>query len=190
MRAGLGFLRRPLGGDEAIPPEHDLVESSAAVLDTLYRRERAGLLRFVIGRSRREDAEDVVQQAFTRFIAGGNAGQIENPGAYLRQSAVNLLRDGARLATRERMPSAAPLQNEEIADCDPVAALEARDRLRRIESAVAKLKPLTRRIFLARRVYGYSLAEISEQTGLSKKGVERHMAIAIRQLGRHLRSHG
>ncbi|WP_395396081.1 hypothetical protein WBP07_22390 (plasmid) [Novosphingobium sp. BL-8A] len=44
---------------------------------------------------------------------------------------MNLLRDGAR----QRVPSAPSLQNEEIADCDLVAALEPRDRLRRIESS-------------------------------------------------------
>ncbi len=76
-----------------------------------------------------------------------------------------------------------------MASGDPVAALEARDRLARIEEAVLRLKPLTREIFLACRLDGYSYAEIAERTGLSVRGVEKQMSRAIRQLGRHLRAH-
>ena len=52
-----------------------------------------------------------------------------------------------------------------------------------------RLKPLTRQIFLACRLDGYSYAEIAEQTGLSIRGVEKQMSRAIKQLGRHLRDH-
>ncbi len=76
-----------------------------------------------------------------------------------------------------------------MASGDPVAALEARDRLARIEEAVLRLKPLTREIFLACRLDGYSYAEIAERTGLSVRGVEKQMSRAIKQLGRHLRAH-
>lgn len=189
MRFALGFGSVPLGDDEPLPPDDNRVCAASETLDRIYRVERSGLLRFVMRRSRREIAEDVVQQAFARFAARGNVHQIENPGGYLRQSAVNLLRDNARLAMRNPAPCSEVMDVAEIPDCDPVAALEARDRLRRIEAAVGKLKPLTRQIFLARRVYGYSLAEISKQTGLSQKGVERHMGIAIKKLGQHLCSH-
>jgi RNA polymerase sigma-70 factor (ECF subfamily) len=48
-----------------------------------------------------------------------------------------------------------------VAGADPTAALEARDHLARIEAAVSRLKPLTREIFLACRVHGYSHAEIA-----------------------------
>lgn len=187
MRFALG--RVPLDADEPLPPGDDRVEPAVTEMDGIFRVERISLLRFVTRRSRREDAEDVVQQAFARFIARGSADTVQNPGAYLRQTAVNLIRNNARQASRSPTSSAIPADESEIADCDPTSALEARDRLRRIEVAVAKLKPLTRQIFLARRVYGYSLTEISEQTGLSIKGVERHMGIAIKRLGRHISSH-
>ena len=63
------------------------------------------------------------------------------------------------------------------------------DRLARLEQAVLRLKPLTRQIFLACRLDGYSYVEIAEQTGLSVRGVEKQMSRAIKQLGRHLRHH-
>jgi RNA polymerase sigma-70 factor (ECF subfamily) len=51
------------------------------------------------------------------------------------------------------------------------------------------LKPLTREIFLACRLDGYSYAEIAQRTGLSVRGVEKQMSRAIKKLGQHLRAH-
>ena len=71
---------------------------------------------------------------------------------------------------------------------DTITHLEARDRLARIEAAMMTLKPLTREIFLACRLDGYSYAEIAQRTGLSVRGVEKQMSRAIKKLGRHLRA--
>jgi len=187
MRFALGQGTVSVDEDDPLPPESDRVCVALPSFDRVYRQERTSLLRFVSRRSRREDAEDVVQQAFTRFAAGANASRFDNPGAYLRQTTINLLRDDAQWSARHPNVSLSENEEQEIADCDPLAALEARDRLRRIGAALERLKPLTRQIFLACRVYGYSHAEIAEQTGLSVKGVEKHMGNAIKQLGRHLR---
>lgn len=187
MRFALGLGSTSVDEDDPLPPETDRVCAALPSFEHVYRQERTGLLRFVIRRSRREDAEDIVQQAFTRFAAGKNASRFDNPGAYLRQTSVNLLRGEARWAARHPNVSLTEDEGQELADSDPLAALEARDRLRRIGTALERLKPLTRQIFLACRVYGYSHAEIAEQTGLSVKGVEKHMGTAIKQLGRHLR---
>lgn len=133
----------------------------------------------------------MVQQVFIR-MAGKTDDQftaIASPAAYLRQTARNLIRDNARAAERTSLHLHMPIEEAPVADADPIAALEARDRLSRIEAAVLRLKPLTRQIFLACRLDGYSYAEIAEQTGLSIRGVEKQMSRAIKQLGRHLRDH-
>jgi RNA polymerase sigma-70 factor (ECF subfamily) len=51
--------------------------------------------------------------------------------------------------------------------------------LQRLELALQRLKPRTREIFLAHRIDGYSYVEIAALTGLSVKGVEKHMSRAI-----------
>ncbi|WP_374414984.1 RNA polymerase sigma factor [Novosphingobium colocasiae] len=157
----------------------------------MYRAERPRLLRFLDRRASDDGAEDIVQQVFTRLVARAqtDAVAITSPGAYLREATRNLLRDHARTAVRNHPSKHVSIDDVEIASGDPVAALEARDRLARIENAVLRLKPLTRQIFLACRLDGYSYAEIAEQTGLSVRGVEKQMSRAIRQLGRHLRDH-
>lgn len=187
----LGAARLPLDEGEPLPPGHDRAAATQDVLGNLYRTERPGLLRFLSRRTPDGCAEDMVQQLFARMAARteDHAVAIASPTAYLREAARNLVRDHARATARGSERLHLSIDDVPLCDGDPIAALEARDRLARIEQAVLRLKPLTRQIFLARRLDGYSYAEIAEQTGLSVKGVEKQMSRAIKQLGRHLRRH-
>ncbi len=81
-----------------------------------------------------------------------------------------------------------PVEEGDLVAPDQVAALEARDTLRHLEQALLCLKPQTREIFLAHRIDGYSYVEISARTGLSVKGVEKHMSRAIAHVDRVLSS--
>lgn len=181
----------PLEAGDPIPPHHDRLPAADRVVDELYRSERAGLLGFVARTSSADSAHDVVQRVFVRIAAlgGDQVRSIMKPRAYLREAARNIVRDDARIASRW-LASSSVIDEREHPVSDPVAALEARDRLVRIERAVQRMKPLTRQIFLARRLDGYSYAEIAAQTGLSERGVEKQMSRAIRQLGRHLHPNG
>jgi RNA polymerase sigma-70 factor (ECF subfamily) len=146
-------------------------------------------MRFVSRRARREDVEDIVQRAFVRLVGRSTDQTPEAPGPYLRQIARNLVLDDARVESRTQASTHLPLNEREPDTGDVIAHLEARDRLARIERAISSLKPLTRDIFLACRVDGYSYAEVAQRTGLSVRGVEKQMSRAIKQLGRHLRPH-
>src|SRR3546814_9849031 len=65
--------------------------------------------------------------------SGQEEGAIRAPGAYLRQAARNVLRDEARAAERHCAHQHVPIEDHSLSSGDPVAALEARDRLVRIE---------------------------------------------------------
>lgn len=176
---------------DPLPPAHDWSGHEAALLEGLYQRERPGLLRFLSRNAAFDRAEDVVQQLFCRMAARQGSGpeDIEEPAAYLRSAARNMLIDEIRSDQRSGRLQHVSIEDAVLPAPDPIASLEARDRLRRIEEAVYRLKPLTREIFLACRLDGYSYAQIAERTGLSVKGVEKQMSRAIKQLGRHLRAH-
>jgi len=191
MRFASEMARPPLDEGDPLPPQHDRAAGSADPLASLYREERPSLLRFLSRWTRHDKAEDVIQQVFSRMAgrSSHDGGAIQAPAAYLRQAARNVLRDEARAAERSCAHQHIPIEDLSLSSGDPVAALEARDRLVRIEEAVLRLKPFTREIFLACRLDGYSYAEIAERTGLSVRGVEKQMSRAIRQLGRHLRAH-
>ena len=191
MHFALDHARLPLDDGDPLPPSYDLAETPGDVLGDLYRAERPGLLRFLSRRTPSDRAEDIVQQLFARMAGKteDQAAAIASPGAYLREAARNLLRDDARAAARTDQHLHVSIEDVPLCDGDPVATLEARNRLARLERAVLRLKPLTQQIFLARRLDGYSYAEIAQRTGLSIRGVEKQMSRAIKQLGRHLRQH-
>lgn len=185
MPARLNRALCPIADDEPLPPDHDRRPVHRG-LDELYRNHKRGLLRFVARRGRRDDAEDVVHQVFARMAGSSDPSAIVAPGEYLRMAASNILRDRARALQRRAGDGHVSIDDTDVADADPVAMLEARDRLARIEEAVLRLKPLARQIFLARRLDGYTYAEIAQQTGLSVRGVEKQMNRALKLLNRHL----
>jgi RNA polymerase sigma factor (sigma-70 family) len=175
-------------GAPAGPADHSADAAAALLLEHIYRAERPSLLRRLARRTGFEQAEDIVQQVFVRLAGRTDViAEIEAPSRYLGEVARNLQRDEARAASRRYQQHHVSLDDVDLAGADPVAHLEARDRLARMEVALDRLKPLTRNVFLARRLDGYSYAEIARQTGLSVGGVEKQMSRAIKQLSRHLR---
>jgi RNA polymerase sigma-70 factor (ECF subfamily) len=172
---------------DPLPPE-DHAPPAADDIDLLYRAERPGLLRLLRRRTSADEASDLVQQLFVRFVGldRSRRASITSPRAYLRQSALNLSTDRARRAARRSAGAHEPLDEACVTAPDQLAVLEARDMLCRLEASLLRLKPRTREIFLAHRIDGYSYVEIAHRTGLSVKGVEKHMSRAIAHIDRFL----
>lgn len=172
---------------DPLPPEDRVRSVRSRILDTIYRAYGERLVRSISRRVCEDRAQEIVQQIFCRLARLSDAEQrnIAAPGPYLRRAASNVLRDDARQA--ERRSTHLHLCDEEVTltSGDELARLEARDALRRLENALARLKPRTQEIFLAHRIDGYSYAEIAQRTGLSIKTVEMHMTRAIAYLARH-----
>ncbi|MCR5870041.1 RNA polymerase sigma factor [Sphingomonas sp. J344] len=147
--------------------------------------------RFFARHGARQDAADLVQESFAR-LAGARAKRcaaIERPEAYLSTIASNLLRDRARIALSRSLARHIPIDEIPLAGHDPIAALEARDQIERLQASLARLSPKTRSIFLAHRRDGMTYKDIANQTGLSVKAVEQRMSKAIAHIDRVLR-HG
>ena len=163
-------------------------ERSGTRLDILFRDQRMSLMRyFTRNRASEADAEDLAQEAFLRMAHGDHgATAIAQPTAYLRQIGRNLMRDHATAPSRRHEFGSPEMVDEASSEANELIRLEARDRLRRVEAALGRLKPKTRNIFLAHRLDGMTYGEIAERTGLSVKGVEKQMSKAIAHLGRAL----
>lgn len=154
----------------------------------LYREHSSSLLNQLTRRTgSRELARELTHETFVRMLRMTPAmlARIERPDAYLRRVSENLLRDwGRSCVVSDRSKAALELCADQF--LDQVAVLETRDTLRRLEHAIAKLRPTTREIFLAQRIEGLSYAEIAIRTGLSVKGVEKQMSKAIAKIDRLL----
>lgn len=169
--------RKPAEGADGCPGEAELEQvylAEARQLKWRYQRK----LGF-------HDAEDLVQESFARLLGRPDGlALISRPAAFLNRIARNLWLNGEK-ASRSRPPLVE--YDERIgpdSPDDPVALLEARDLLARVEAAIEKLPPRARNVFVARRIDGLSYAEIAEQQGLSIRGVEKQMGKAIAALDR------
>ena len=180
-----------LSADCPLPPDFDLVRSTPKAtwsLADLYREHRRKLRSFFRVSGSAGNAEDLVQDAFVRIAEKAHARtEIDQPRAYINQVARNLLNEQARFAARRSAALHISHDDAEIAGYDPVAQLEARDMLARLEEAMAKMKPATREIFMAHRINGCTYSEIALSTGRSVKSVENHMAKAIYLINRAMR---
>ena len=187
--AAAGYRRFvPLAADDPLPPDDLPSARSSQGVAELYRthgRVLSGFLRRHVGGDR---APDLLHHLFSRFLrlSPEQRSKINCQEAYLKSAARNLVRDERKTAMRHAADRHVPEQDVALQAPCQIAALEARDMLCRIEQSIQKLKPLTRQIFLAHRLDGYSYGEIAQQTGLSVKGVEKHMSRAIAHIDRTL----
>jgi RNA polymerase sigma factor (sigma-70 family) len=175
-----------LGSSEALPPADWTGFGGASGMEALYAEHRGELTRYLRRRAPRQDVGDLVQECFRRLAAKDSFTRalIAQPGAYLVRTARNLLTDRARTEDVRLQAHHHSFEDDDIAGPDPHAALEAREALRRVERAIARLKPQTGSIFIMHRFDGLSYEEIAEAKGITVKGVEWHIAqamIAIRK---------
>lgn len=163
----------------------------ASQVGDLYREHSRSLVRQLTRSTGcREVARELTNEAFLNLllIAPDRFLRIEKPEAYLRRIATNLLINWARTrALHERAQGR--LERAHEPQIEQLSILEARDTMRRLDCTIHKLKPKTRRIFLAQRLSGLTYRDIAEREGLSVKGVEKQMGKAIAKVGR-LRDRG
>lgn len=160
-------------------------------VEALYRKRADELIGHFASRSAdHETARDIVHEAFAKFTSLGLGRRLTllRPDAYLYRTCVNLLRDRRRAQDVREYHSASEASGGSWHN--PLPLLEQRDTLRRLEAVMLRLKPKTREIFLAKRLDGMSYAEIAERTGLSIKGVEKHMSKAIAAIERAMERGG
>lgn len=184
MRLSRHSIGDPIGEGDPLPPPDDVIGPGRDPLAALYRDQQPGLLRLLARSTSAEAAPDLCQQAFLQIGQSAQGRAISNPAAYLRRIARNLATDHLQARLRRRAHAEVPVEAVTLTAPDQIAGLEARDMLRRLEAALARLKPRTREIFLAHRLDGYSYREIAARTGLSVKAVEKHMSRAIAHLDR------
>jgi RNA polymerase sigma factor (sigma-70 family) len=175
------ILIRLLDESDPLPPTDRVSSSPRDTLEQLYRNQAARLTRFFSRRADRQDAQDLVHDAFTRMagLSRNAAPAVERPEAYLGTVATNLLRDRARTAARRALDRHDALDPEALPTDDPHHRLEQRDILARLDRALAALPSRRRRIFLLHRLDHLTYAEIGDVVGMSEKGVKKQMAKAL-----------
>ncbi len=107
------------------------------------------------------DAEDMVQEAFLRWLAA-DRGAVREPEAYLRRVVTRLCLDHLKSARHRRETYIGPWLPEPIVE---EAEDEIDDVTLPLMMALERLSPLERAAFLLHDVFGVSFEEIAETIG-------------------------
>jgi len=169
-------------------------------LAQLLETHRDELLRFLAARcGNREFAEDLLQELWIK-AAGQAPGPIANGRAYLFRMANNLVLDNVRMRrramTRDRAWSEADgiaeAAHEDRLDPAPSAdeAIARKQEGEILARAIGELPPGARRALQLYRIEEMSQAEVAREMGISRSGVEKHLAVAMKHLRNSLRDCG
>lgn len=169
-----------------------MADSALAGLAGLLAAYRDELHRFLLARTgSAAEAEDVLQDMWVK-LADLHAGPVANGRAYLYRVANNLVLDRVRERSRRVARDAAwhgleygdPAGGRDAADerDDAERTLIAREEAARLASAIANLPEGAGRAFRLHKIEGLSHAEVAARLGISRSGVEKHIALAMRHL--------
>ncbi|WP_339406919.1 sigma-70 family RNA polymerase sigma factor [Pseudomonas helleri] len=129
----------------------------------------------------RQQAQDLAHDTFVRVLESGSD-SVEQPRAYLHQTARNIAVDGFR---REELRDAK--EQAAVAPCsaqsgDPEVYMRAIQLAESVERALHELPLNCRKVFVWQKIEGLTQAEIAERLGLSKNMVEKYMIRTLRHL--------
>jgi RNA polymerase sigma-70 factor (ECF subfamily) len=156
-------------------------EETAGAFESLYRRHRSDVYRFVLRDLRNpDDAEDVTQTAFLNaYRALQHGDRPEKPRAWLLTIAQNVAK--RRFRARSARPQEVELDPDAF-EAPPREGPSAED----IRTALARLRPNHRAVIVLREIGGLSYAEIAETLDVSVSAVETLLFRARRALREEL----
>ena len=136
----------------------------------------------------REDAEDLIHEAFLRVQAYcDHGGEVREQEAFLVRSVLNLARDAHQRAHLDLYASQ-PVEDLTILDTAPRPdeVLDAQQRLDELREVLNAINPRTCEAFFLHRVDGLSYAQIADHFDISVSAVEKHIAKAMSAVGRRM----
>ena len=128
-----------------------------------------------------DEAPDVAQEAFLRFVRSGRSPIEGKPLAYLLTIARNLCID----ASRAKRPPAVPL-DVDVPDRSPGADPAAACAGSEVVGLIGALDPELREVVELRFDQGFKVGEIAQVLGVSRFAVNRRLNRALAELRRGL----
>lgn len=138
------------------------------------------------------DIEDIVQETFIRAHEADVKRRIEHPKAFIYTTAKNL---ALNFIARKEFSSTSRIEDLTdpdvyITDHSRVDAHESKEKFRLFCSAVSELPAQCRKAFIMKRVFGYSIKEISMSLEISQSTAEKHIAKGVLRCADYLLKNG
>lgn len=154
-------------------------------LKAVFLAERAMLLRLLVARlGNRADAEDALQDLWMKVDQLPAGPPVAQPAAYLYRMASNHASDRRIAATRSGARDTAWMEVQPAADEQPTIehALLARERLSRVEAALAAMPERMSSALRMYRLEELPQKEIAERLGMTLSGVEKLLRRAVKEI--------
>ncbi len=153
-------------------------------VQALYQQNQSALLRFLrfrLGDS--SEAEDIAQDAYHNLIRSESTERLENPRAYLFQTAANLALNRIRKLRRHtNYQQLTEADRESQVVPAPEQSVLAEQDLERIEEVLQNLPEKCRQAFILSRVHHYSYRQISEELDVAVSTVEKYLIRALKEM--------
>lgn len=147
------------------------------------------LKRLLQGKVRsREDAEDLIQEAFLRMQEYcQKGGQVRQPEGFLVRTVTRLAINARRDNHQKLYSDAKPEDLTYLIDAQPRPdeVLAADECLLRMRAALDATSRRTREVFFMHRLDGLSYAQIAQEMNLSLSSIEKMIASAMATLAAH-----
>jgi RNA polymerase sigma factor (sigma-70 family) len=157
--------------------EARVAERGHALTDVALTRALNGYVRGRLGNG--ADGDDLVQETYARLLSFQAAAPVGNVRALCFAIARNLLHDHHRASRRATVEL-----DEELVCPEPTAdvVVAYRRAVAIMTTALERMPPLRREVFLRRRLDGFTTAEIAEGLDMSLAAVEKHVVRAFADL--------
>lgn len=133
-----------------------------------------------------KDIEDIVQETYVRVCQIENKQTINYPRSFMFKTARNLALDHVKRA-ESRLTSGVSEDDEfdlgivDGSSNEPYERVVSNSEFASFCEAVRQLPVQCRRVFVLKKVYGYSQKEISRSLGISQSTVEKHISTGIKR---------
>lgn len=160
---------------------------SSGGLEAALQLHAPSLRRFLRARTGDADiAEDLLQELWIRCRTSRPV-SVDSARAYLFRMANNLVIDRAKIENRRlaRDGEWAALRAIEGSEADPLrpdSAMMAEDPADRLADAITRLPPGAAAAFRMNKLEGLKQDEVAARMGISRSGVEKHIALAMARL--------
>lgn len=159
------------------------------IMHNVYMSAKDSLVRMVSRLVPPKEIEDIVQETYVRICQLGEHQTIEQPKSFLMKTARNLAFDHLKRAeTRlaQGVEDEADFSGDEMANDGTFEHVANREEFAYFCEAVRQLPTQCRRVFVLKKVYGYSQKEIASEMNISQSTVEKHISVGLRQCTRYM----
>ncbi len=163
-------------------------------IQSIFMGLRNSLARAIMGMVPPPEVEDIVQETYVRVCQVKRPEDIRQPRSYLFRTARNLALDYLKRADNKLTDSIEEQEIDSLIDHSQGAdstfdQVASNEEFALFCEAVRHLPVKCRRVFVMKKVYGYSQIEIAKKLNISIGTVEKHISQGIKRSTYFMQQH-